>query len=604
MKFEKRPIVFVDIEINPNAFLIGFMNEKGEPKQFGIYANETIPSLSATDIKAIRKIMMTKTLVGFNSLRYDMPMIYNALEGANITSLYGMSQDIISNNKPDWLTIRDYALDVPRYVDHIDLQDVAEGVFVSLKLYGTRLGSQKLQDLPYAFDKDLSPTQFEEIIKYNVNDLIVTQNLYDKIKPRIGLRYNMSDEYNVDLRSKSDAQIAETVLVTSLQRLGIKATKPTVPKEVSYVAPDVINFKNKQLQDLVERIEDEPFLINPKNGQPVMPTWLKKEKIIIGDTTYNVGLGGLHSQEKKLVVIPKADEVLKNADVASYYPSMIMCFGFYPKHLTNKFLDVYGKIKKVRLEAKASGDKVVNAGLKIVLNGSFGKLGSMYSKLYSPDLMLQVTITGQLMLLMLIDDLERAGMSVKSSNTDGVEYICKASQELEAESIIFDWELATGMDMEHGTYRALYARDVNNYVAVYSDHVKAKGVYTEPTLSKNSEYPIVFKAIRRYLFDNTVLLEDTIGECNDITQFLTSRTVRGGGEWKGEYLGKVVRWYYGHGGESIHYVTNGNKVPKSDGAIPMMDLTESIPDNLDHYKYTELAIKHLADFGVDYVRKM
>jgi len=350
---------------------------------------------------------------------------------------------------------------------------------------------------------------------------------------------------------------------------------------------------------------------------------------------------------------------MRNVDVASYYPSMILGFGFYPKRLTTRFLDVYGAIYTTRLKAKAAASalkkekgpeyerqETIQQGLKITLNGSFGKLGSKYSKLYSPDLLLQVTITGQLMLLMLIEELEAAGMSVKSANTDGVEVLVADEDDELLKRIVFDWELRTGMVMEFGQYNALYARDVNNYVAVYPDEVKAKGVYTKPSLQKNSEYPIVFEAIRHYLLDGTPLYT-TLRACKDIRKFLTARTVKGGGVWSqplcntveydryiadaneefggfgsgragkdkgietrnleyrklqmnelGKYLGKVVRWYYAKDGATIHYASNGNKVPKSDGAYPMMDLTDGIPDNLDYEKYLELAHKHLADLGV------
>ena len=244
--------------------------------------------------------------------------------------------------------------------------------------------------------------------------------------------------------------------------------------------------------------------------------------------------------------------------------------------------------------------KVQNEGLKICLNGSYGKMGSMYSSLYSPETLLQVTLTGQLVMLMLIETLEKNGFKVVSSNTDGIEYVCEKDKIPLAEALIFEWELDTKLVMEHGQYKALYARDVNSYVAVYPDEVKAKGVYAKPTLSKNSEYPIVFEAIRRYLFDNTVRLEDTIRNCTDVRQFLTARTVKTGGVWNGEYLGKVVRWYYAKGGTSIHYKSNNNKVPKSDGAHPMMELTETVPTDLDYDKYIELAIGHLEDTGVKY----
>ena len=288
--------------------------------------------------------------------------------------------------------------------------------------------------------------------------------------------------------------------------------------------------------------------------------------------------------------------------------------------------EIEKEIEKVTHEVNFQD--TIQSGLKIANNGSYGKMGSMYSSLYSPETLLQVTLTGQLVMLMLIETLEKNGFKVVSSNTDGVEYVCEKDKIHLAEALIFEWELDTKLVMEHGQYDALYARDVNNYVAVYPDEVKAKGVYAKPTLSKNSEYPIVFEAIRRYLFDNMVSLEETITECMDVRQFLTSRTVKTGGVWKpkvltettlgsfmsgptefyekaigtegGIYLGKVVRWYYAKDGNSIHYKNNGNKVPKSDGAHPMMELSDSLPLDLDYDKYIELAIGHLEDTGVKY----
>ena len=55
-----------------------------------------------------------------------------------------------------------------------------------------------------------------------------------------------------------------------------------------------------------------------------------------------------------------------------------------------------------------------------MLNGTFGKTGSPYSVLFAPEMMIQTTITGQLALLMLIEHLETASISVISANTDGI----------------------------------------------------------------------------------------------------------------------------------------------------------------------------------------
>lgn len=262
--------------------------------------------------------------------------------------------------------------------------------------------------------------------------------------------------------------------------------------------------------------------------------------------------------------------------------------------------DIKQKISELKNELKQV--KTTNEGLKITANGSFGKLGSKYSKLYSPDLMLHVTLTGQLMLLMLIERLENHGITVVSSNTDGVEYYCDRDKIHIAEAIIFDWELDTGMTMEHGEYKALYARDVNNYVAVYDGYTKAKGIFTEQSIMKGRQCPIVFTAIRKFLLDKTPI-EETIRNEKEINEFVLSRTVRGGGVYGDSYLGKMVRWYWSNSdtATTINYKSNGNKVPLSDNCKPIMDFGVGFPADIDYERYIAYAIEQLETMGVKYV---
>jgi hypothetical protein len=77
--------------------------------------------------------------------------------------------------------------------------------------------------------------------------------------------------------------------------------------------------------------------------------------------------------------------------VASYYPSLIINAGIAPPAYGHHFASVYHSLLKRRLAAKVAGNKVINEALKIVLNGTFGKLGSMYSMMYAPDQMIAVT---------------------------------------------------------------------------------------------------------------------------------------------------------------------------------------------------------------------
>ena len=107
----------------------------------------------------------------------------------------------------------------PLQIDHIDLMEVAP-LKASLKIYGGRLHVPKMQELPFHPDLVLTPDQITCVRWYCINsDLTATAFLYMELEPQIKLREQMSVKYGIDLRSKSDAQIAEAVINTEYRRL-------------------------------------------------------------------------------------------------------------------------------------------------------------------------------------------------------------------------------------------------------------------------------------------------------------------------------------------------------------------------------------------------
>lgn len=623
----KTPMI-LDIETYPNYNLFAFRKE-GKLTTF-----ESTSYFSDKDIKAIKKLLKKNLIVTFNGSKYDLPLVqYAILKNASVEMMYKASKAIIEQKVNIFALYKLMGIgrnDLIK-VDHIDIIEPSPAVMISLKAYGARLGTEKLWDLPYDPHQELTKKEMKVIKSYCENDLIVTEELFEAIKGRIELREKMSEEYGLDLRSKSDAQIAEAVMVSELEKIGVKAERPSLDADYRcvYKPPKYIKFKTPQLKALFKKIKNMSFGLQG-NGSVQIPPSLTQELIPIGSTVYKIGIGGLHSQEKSLSI----KKNMQNADFASYYPFIMIKNGYYPKHLGKKFIDIYEHIVMTRLEAKRAGNKLVADSLKITINGLFGKLGSKWSKVYSPDLMLQVTLTGQLTLLMLIEQFEAKGIHVVSANTDGLEYTGKKRHKVK--KIIEKLEKATGYEMEIGDYSALHARDVNNYVAKYDGYVKAKGVYAEPSLAKNTQTNIVFEAVREFI-NSGKPMDETINECQDIKQFLSARNVKGGGmysdsipemypdDWQeklnskrgltkkivgerakmeaqwvkgnGIYLGKVVRWYYSTKGTSIHYKSNGNKVPKSEGAMPMMDIKEGIPSDLDYQWYYNEADQMLEDLG-------
>lgn len=592
-------LIVLDCESYPNYFLVAFKNvSTGNVLTFDI--REGDKGFAETDRKKIRSILRRNETFGFNSLNYDMPVLHYAIKGATPDAIFKMSNDIIQNDLRPWQSFERYNLDFDPHIKHFDIIEPVPGVRTGLKTYGGRIHTKTLWDLPYEVGTVLTGEQQDKVSEYCVNDLNVTAELYFKIKPQMDLRRGMIDEYGYEAMSKSDAQIAEMIFKKQLSSKGIKKFKPLKlgsDYKIKYTPPEYLNFTTEPLIRAFEFIKNHDFTLDD-NGAVVLPDELSKMGVTIGGTKYTIGIGGLHSCEKSQVV--KADEnyLLIDKDVASYYPSIILNLGLYPKNLGLDFLDVYRDIRTKRLEAKKKGDKTTDAVLKITLNGSYGKFGSKYSFLYSPDLMLTTTLTGQLALLMLIENLEEmAGVKVISANTDGFVSLVPKQFKQDYEEIAKAWSELTCFELEDTHYSAVYSRDVNNYLAITtSGKTKTKGVFAETGFTKNPTGEIVISAVIAYLQEGVPLIE-TLKNCTDITKFVSVRLVAGGAVWNGEYLGKVVRWYYSTNGNTINYKKNGNKVPKSEGSRPIMTLPDSMPADIDYDRYVLECIGVLEGIG-------
>lgn len=587
-----KPTVVCDTECYQNYWLVSFKNvDTGKVVSFEYYAG--VPLNKA----AVRKILKNCRVVTFNGRNYDMPMIAYALNGATNADLKKASDAIIVGDMKPWEFERAFGVQIPADIDHIDLIEVAPGM-ASLKTYGGRMHSTRLQDLPIEPDQWIEEAERLVLRPYCENDLDTTIDLKGKLRQQIELREQMSEEYGIDLRSKSDAQIAEAVIRSQVSKLmGEEVRRPRIKDGTTfkYRPPSWLSYASPSLKAKLAEVVAADFVVS--EGKIEMPSCLEGAKVIIGRGVYRMGIGGIHSSEQRTAHYADDKTLLVDRDVASYYPAIILNCELAPPHMGKHFLVVYRGIVDRRLAAKREGKKVVADSLKIVINGSFGKLGSMWSALYSPDLMIQVTVTGQLALLMLIERLEMSYIPVVSANTDGIVIKCPKDRESVMDGIVAWWEGETGFETEATHYKALYSRDVNNYIAVKPDgSAKTKGAYAPAGLQKNPANTISTDAVVEFLTKGTPV-EETVIKCRDIRKFVTVRSVKGGGEWRGTYLGKTVRWYYAHDGSPITYVSNGNQVARSEGCKPLQVLEEEFPSDVNHAWYVEEAYSILKDIG-------
>lgn len=216
------------------------------------------------DRPKIKRILRNFRIYTFNGLGYDMPMIALAMGGASNKRLKEASDDIIANRLPVWKFWDKYGVDLPDWIDHIDLYDVAPGVKLSLKKYGARMNMKRLQELPIDPSEPVGAHRRTLMRVYLGNDLDTTAELALGLREEIDIRNEISAEYGVDVRSKSDAQIAETLIKAEVERITGKPVPKPVVKTFSfkYEAPAFIKFQTPLLQEVLEVVTSTRFFVS------------------------------------------------------------------------------------------------------------------------------------------------------------------------------------------------------------------------------------------------------------------------------------------------------------------------------------------------------
>lgn len=484
----------------------------------------------------------------FNGKRYDMPLLSLAMQGATCEQIKAASDRIIQNNVPGWKIA-----DAPPVNRHVDLFELIPGM-ASLKELAARLHYPSLREYHGDFAMPVGDDP-SEVIDYCHHDLGITQTLGKVLEPQIATRI----AFDPSLESLSEPAIARRLLTEPGDRgpgEPFKSTFRYTPPAWMRASPILDAYLSTEFG-------------TRDNGHTSMPESLAG--LSLGP--YRFGLGGIHSTESCRTL----RRPLIDADVTSYYPAILLGSGRF------KYADRYREIMGQRIAAKRGGRDAEAAVFKIVLNSTYGHLGNMWSPLYDPELQMYVTITGQLAILMLIEDLTAVGCTVVSANTDGVTFEPSPMWQLATD----DWQATTGFNLEFTHYSAMFSRDVNSYVAVKEDgSVKRKGFFTAPSLAKNPSGQVAIEAAIRHLTTGEPIELDS----DDIRDYLFTRKVAGGAHLDGVPLGKVVRFYHSIASPGcIKYVTNNYKVGNSDGAVPLITLPSGLPPDLDHASYLRMA---------------
>lgn len=636
MSFPFGEVYDFDIEVYRNVVLVGI--RRSSDGKIRILEES---DRSTIDRQWLRAFLLKHIMYGYNSMGYDAPLLWYFILKEATTQQMKAASDKIILGRVKWWDVEDMlGIRIPWEFKklHCDMIEPQPNPFASLKVLHARLHGRRLRELPFDPSWDLTHEQIDKLREYLHNDLDANRNVREALANELALREALSEDLGMDLRSKSDSQMGLAIIKKRVEdHLGRKVERANLRPGASFrfEAPHYIRFDTPQLSEILSRIQDHDFVVGD-DGKVDLPKWLSDTQITVGPSTFQMGLGGLHSTESNRTICADDQSAIVSCDVASYYPAIILSLGLFPMATGPAFGTAYEGIRQDRLKAKKAKDKIRDKGFKIALNGGgFGNLGQRFSVTYAPHLLIATTLTGQLSLLMLIERAFLKGIPTISANTDGAEFLCprqhysgmkvtedgKVTDRL-APSLLAEiceqWEQDTKFDLEFVEYISMHNLSVNSYIALKKDGThKRKGPIANPwskdpsdfdprtQMTKNPQATICSDAALALIKHGTPV-EQTIRASRDIREFVTVIRATDGATWRGEYLGKVVRFYWGVDGEVIlsakPHPTTGNykKIPKTEGAIECMDLPDTFPDDIDYARYveeTESILKSLGYYG-------
>lgn len=170
---EEDKIVFYDIEVFPNLFLVNWK-----------YQGEDQPVVRMINPKPeeVENLIKYK-LVGFNCRRYDNHILYARLMGYNNEQLFNLSQKIITEGTGFFGEAYN--------ISYTDVYDFAAKK-QSLKKWEIELGIHH-KELGLPWDQPVPEDQWIQVAEYCDNDVIATEAVFNKLKGDFTAREILAD---------------------------------------------------------------------------------------------------------------------------------------------------------------------------------------------------------------------------------------------------------------------------------------------------------------------------------------------------------------------------------------------------------------------------
>ena len=588
-----------DVEVFKNDYIVGFKD-----KQTGEYHH------FHNDDEGVRNFISEDAIYcGFNTKHYDSHITKAIVSGFSPEEVKQVNDWLISG-KQGWECP---LLDGIYYrFNNVDIMDDMQ-MGLSLKAIECHLGLNICEsEVDFTLERPLTPEEIKEVIEYNKADLDATERVteirkdYLKNKIYLGGMKGISPTKSLAM---TNAKLCAAYLDArrTVEYEDEREYKYPENLQREYIPQEVFDFFNRLYDKSIP--DDELFK--------------SKLNIIVGDCPVTLGFGGIHGALPFHQEEEKNGRLIRNYDVASYYPHLMVYYGYTSRNIPDP--EIYANMLKERMKAKKSGDTATANALKLVANTTYGAMLNKYNDLYDPLMGRSVCITGQLFLLELSQHLikECSTLRIVQLNTDGIMVSFDESEYEKVQAITKEWEQRTKFELEEDKIKRIVQKDVNNYVEIPEGELynekgeprwKIKGGYLVRGIPKagafniNNNATIVAKAIVEY-FVNGTPVEKTVNDCKSIFEFQI--IAKAGAKYKEAYhlvdgekspVQKVNRVYaaidkrYG----KIYKVKAENDMTAKIESLPehcIIDNDNALTiDKVDRTFYIELAKKRINDF--------
>jgi hypothetical protein len=579
-------VIIYDIETMQELFLVVCMapGKAGKSFQVSKWKNELDKFVRYTEANS------NAYWVGYNNLRFDSQVVewilrnhdnWHELSNMEICSRIAQkAADVIHDANYDvFPEYREHELSLKQLdlfkIHHYDNKNR----MVSLKRLEFEMDLENIEEMPIHHTKtNMTKEEVELTIDYCYNDVDATYEFYKvtlgetdhplyKGNNQIQLRQDIYEEFGIPCLNYSDSKIGDEMIkkyycsekgieYKELPRKGYFRKNIDLKNCIAkYVA-----FETDQLSDFLKRMKKTQLGLQDDF----------KEHIDFYGNVYSFMKGGLHTENSPKVFEADEDYEIIDWDVSSYYPAIIINNGQFPAHLGKEFLRGYKQMFDKRLELKplAKKDRKIKGivgALKLAVNSVYGKSSDMQSWIFDRQLTMFTTITGELSLMMLIEQYELNGIHVISANTDGVTIKVKKDLIPMMHQLNSWWCNITQYELERTDYSKIIFSTVNDYLAIMTNgEIKKKGDFlTDFEFHKNKSARIVPIALERYFVDGTPV-EHTIRAHTNLYDFCIRQKASRSFHYEGTdrltgektQYNKLIRYYVSNTGEKIFKVKN------------------------------------------------